>query len=621
MEQSCTETHVELVQRALDWGWRNPGNEIIEISKMASVAQNTRSGELLVQMGVVSEEQRNRWLAVKPESIPTVDWFARQDPGVVPYIDRIMAFKASYPYYGTLSVFSTHPCMLDLEVMHRADALDAAVMMIEEKTPVVIFSTFASLIKFRSMGRAERLSDPIIRAVGSEVYTAVSTRDEISSVLKKIRGVDEAPSGAIETANFWNAGAAENQNRPENREITRLIDHAISQGATDVALKPYRSGEIQIQIRKFGDMMAPKSLSGRINAELARQMINLLQSKSGANPTNTVQRIPTDGQMTYRSSAGDAFLRLSFIPLNHLGDLRNLTSVSIRILPRTESNVSLQQLGLEPAIIEQICFAMRMSQGLVLVVGPTNSGKSTTLAGAIGEHVKLFGESSKRLSVEDPVERFLYGVQQYNAPNHIRDEGERFEIILRAFKRHDPDIILVGEVRDRATANLCVSSASTGHLVLSTLHANDSVMAFDVLAKTVEAEKRFQLIESMSLVISQRLVKAVCPYCRTIEAPTDDEYQLFDQYVNMIGESAQLPSQVAHANLIGCERCEKGYIGIAPLNDALPFSRKAKDAAIKMLDGHASQRGELAQMRTITLLQSGLNLLAQYKIDIDSLMV
>lgn len=612
----------ECYQQAQTWGWQRPPKEVIDIVRQAQDAQSTKSAQLLVDMGVVTEQQMQSLLARKPQNIQTIAWFAQQKASVVPfvpYVERVLALKAGYPYYANLALLSIHSCMHEVAVTHRADELDAAVMLIEETTPVVVFSSFTTLIKFRSLGRADRLRDPILKYVGNNVHLAVGARDEISAVLKKIRS-DEHSAGLGDSANLWNAASAENLSKPENREITRLIDHALTQGGTDIALMPLRSGDMQVCIRKFGELIPPKATTTRLNAELARQVVALLQMKSGANPTNTTQRVPTDGQITYRSGSGDAFLRLSFIPMNHLGELRNLTSVSIRLLPRAESSISLYDLKLEQSVIEQIQFAMRISQGLVLVVGPTNSGKSTTVAGAIGEHVKLFGATRKRLSAEDPIERFLNGVQQYNAPVHIQDEAQRFEIMLKAFKRHDPDMIWVGEVRDKVTADLCVSSASTGHIVLSTLHANDAVMAFDVLAKTVDADKRFQLIESMALVISQRLVKEICPHCSTVGAPTQADRELFAQYTAMIGERADLPDRIAHANVQGCAHCHEGYVGLLPINEALPFSRDAKDAAIAMLGG-ANRRETLAKSRTLTLLQSGLNLLAQHKVDLDAILV
>lgn len=624
MQQALYKSDVadhELLQIAREWGWANPPLDILALAKHARNAKTMKSADFLVSLGIVTLEQRNHILSSKPSDVQTIAWFAQQENISVP-MERVLALiNGGYAFYEFLSQLSIHPCMLDKDVITYAEELDAAVMMIEETVSVVVFSTFSALHKFRSLGRAERMHNAIYRNIGDDMRLAIGTRDEISAILKAVRSDDT--TGSLESANIWNAEAAENKSKPENREITRLIDHALKQGATDIAFKPFRSGEIQIKLRKFGLMISPKVVSSRMNTELASKIISLLQAKSGANPTNTIQRIPTDGQITYRSSVGDAFLRLSFIPLNHLGEMRNLISVSTRLLSRSESSVSLGDLQFNQDVVDQIHFAMRMSQGLVLVVGPTNSGKSTTVAGCIGEHVKIFGDSQKRISVEDPVERFLYGITQINVPpaNAVKQEAERFGIILRAIKRHDPDMISIGEVRDKETANLCVDSGSTGHLVLSTLHANHTVMGFDVLAKTIEPDKRFQLVESMSMIISQRLVKVVCPHCCQITPPSDDDRRVFARYLNSLGEEAVLPDTLARANPDGCQKCgEDGYVGLLPINEVLPFDRKVKDAAIEMLSG-MNRRKVLANARTITLLQSGMALLRDHKIELNELLV
>lgn len=621
----------ELVQIANGWGWSNPSPDVLAIAQQARDAKNMKSAQFLVALGIVTAEQKDRLLATKPQNVQTVAWFAQQDSITVP-VERVIALMNGYAYYGFLSQLSIHPGMQNADVIKHAEEMDAALMLIEDTIPVMVFTTFAGLLKFRSLGRAERMGNPILRALtaenpgedahvaGEKLRLAVGPRDEISAVLKTVRSDDTG--GSLESMNVWNAEAAEN-NKPENRAMTRLIDHAMAQEATDIALKPFRSGEILVQLRKYGRMISPKAVSDRMSAELGGKVVSLLQAKSSANPTGTIQRIPTDGQITYRSAVGDSFLRLSFIPLNHLGERRNLVSVSARLLSRTESSVSLGDLNLPDEVVKEIHFAMRMSQGLVLIVGPTNSGKSTTVAGCIGEHVSIFGDSQKRLAVEDPIERFLYGITQINVPpaSVVKNESERFEIILRAIKRHDPDVISIGEVRDKQTADLCVASASTGHLVLATLHANHTVMGFDVLAKTVEPDKRFQLVEAMSMIVSQRLVKVLCPHCRKVEPPSEDVRSVFARYLDILGEHAELPPTVAHANPEGCDECgNEGYVGIWPINEVLPFTRKVKDAAIEMLAGE-NRRDVLAGARTITLLKSAMTLLAEHKIDINDLLV
>lgn len=403
-----------------------------------------------------------------------------------------------------------------------------------------------------------------------------------------------------------------------NRFITRLIDHALYVDATDIALLPQRDGSYRVQLRRYGEMIDPKAVSTRIDPALSEQVLMLLMAKSGANPSNTQQRAPVNGQISYRSTNGDVFLRLSFIPLNHLGEMRNLTSVSARLLPRSEAHIDLNSLKLNDAVVDPVSFAMRLGKGLIVVVGPTNSGKSTTVAGAIGAHTRLYGDKRKRLSVEDPIERFLPGITQLNVPGHLgREEG--FAEILRALKRHDPDFIWVGEVQDTLTAEICVAQAATGHLVATTLHASDCVTGFDVLAKMVREDKRFQLIEACTLIVTQRLVQRLCPHCKVISSPTDEERRLFKMYCDMIGDQAELPAEVGHGNEKGCENCDnQGHYGLLPINEVLSFTRSAKDAATRLMHG-VGHRGELAQHRSLTMLESGMQLIRAHEIDINSI--
>ncbi|WP_137922304.1 ATPase, T2SS/T4P/T4SS family [Hydrogenophaga sp. 2FB] len=615
----------EAMALAKELGWSLPPKAVIDMCKGLQLARGIPSGypgELLVSLGYISREQLDRALMRRPDNSPQIQWIAQQEPGANIPVEKIMALISGIPHYEDLDLLSVHHAMSEPGALKRADESDAAIMLIEDTAPVVVFSSVTSLLKFKSMGREDRANDPIMQALeGVEPSLAIGPRDEISSVLKEVRSRDLGGSGN-EAANVWNAETSENR-KEEARLVSRMLDHALAEGANDIALLPNANGDMVIQMRRLGQMMKPTAVADLLQSELASQVVNLLMSRSGANPTNTNQRVPTDGQITYRSQVGEAFLRLSFIPLNHLGSIKNLTSVSIRLLPKTEISVNLENLHLDAEVVEQISFAMKMSQGLVMVVGPTNSGKSTTIAGAIGEHVKLFGDTQKRLSVEDPIERLVPGVTQINAPpiNLIKDEGERFNIILKAIKRHDPDMIWVGEVRDTVTAELCVASATTGHLVLSTLHANHTLMGYDVLAKSVPDDKRFQLIESISMIISQRLIKLVCDQCSTVEPVNENDRKIFRKYLETVGEDVDLPNEVARYNPVGCKSCNfQGYRGMVPINEVLPFTRMVKDAAIEMLSGN-NKRDVMASARTVTLLGASMKLLNDKRIDLADVLI
>lgn len=623
----------EILEAAYRMGWKAPPSQILDVARDLVMATTVNAGELLVYMGYFTAEEVRSIMGAKPPAAQPFQWAANQQPSAQVPVERLVALSGSIPFYPDLSLMRVHGVMGDPSVFEHADQSDVVVLSVEEEVTLLVFASVNACMKFRSMGRQERAANPILRALeGREPLLAVSSRDQISVLLKDLRG-GEGVQRDISASNMWYADVVDTR-KEEIRILTRLLDHALNEGANDISLQPQPNGDLILQMRKFGQMVSPAAVSPRVPFELAESVINVLMSRSGANPTATRQRVPTDGQITYKSAAGQAFLRLSFIPLNHLGSTKNLTSVSIRLLPRTDVSVSLESLGLKEDVVKNIRFAMQMSQGLVLVVGPTNSGKSTTIAGAIGEHVKLFGQGQKRLSLEDPIERLVPGVTQVNAPPPavVEDESERFNIILKAIKRHDPDMIWVGEVRDRVTADLCISSASTGHLVLSTLHAKDTIMGFDVLAKSITEEKRYQFTESISLIVSQRLVRLVCPHCSKKMPVTERERTLFSNYLERVGERGELPPMIVHASAAGCKHCKnQGHIGIAPINEVLPFTREVKDAALRMLEGgrfiknaaghEEHPREVIARARSTTLLTSSLELLAEHKIELQEVLI
>jgi type II secretory ATPase GspE/PulE/Tfp pilus assembly ATPase PilB-like protein len=392
----------------------------------------------------------------------------------------------------------------------------------------------------------------------------------------------------------------------------------------DISIVPDRDGSISILMRQHGDL-DHSNVARYFPSEMAKKMIDFLMQRSSANPESARVRDPRDGHIFYKSPSGSAFMRLSFIPLNHPGNDKDLISVSIRLLPNNDTFADLARIKAPDAVARDILQSTKISQGMIIVAGPTNSGKSTTIAASLGEHVRLFKHHKKRLSIEDPIERFVKGVVQINAPQHI-DEKERFNIVLKAIKRHDPDVIWVGEIRDAQTSQLAVAASSSGHLVYSTIHANDTLLSIDVLAKMIHPEMRFQLVESLSLILSQRLVKIVCPECGTIETPTDEDADAFALYQDFILDEDQprrkLPEKIRYAKEGGCPHCEqKGYVGIRPIFESLPMTRKAKNIAHAVMDGDWKARQELSALRTVTLFDHGYDLLSNHITDLSSLLV
>lgn len=626
MTTATTETPDRLANR---WGWTEPSDLILALAGLSISAASAPPEDTLVELGILDKATMLRLQARCPKATSFLEFAGREEPSrVQPHIEHINALRNGYPYYRTLAPLQVHAAMTDAAVLRRCEQLDCVLMLIEDTQPALVFANFNTLLAYRMAGRSERAVDAILGATaGESPLLAVGARDDISALLAQ-SGASGSDRQADDGSAVWTTASAETRENPAARELARLIDHAIQAGATDIAITPNRDGSCQIRMRKWGSLIAPKTAS-LWSPEMAADAIRVLETKSGANPSMTTYRIPRDGQISYRSAVGEAFLRLSFMPLNHLGELRSLRSVSVRVFSRTEATIDLDGLGLQAPVIQALDDAVRMPQGLILVAGPMNSGKSTTIAGTIGRDVAIYGDKKKRISVEDPIERFVAGVTQVNVPAMVQgrngeqlDDHQRFTAILRGLKRHDANTIWVGEVRDKESAGFCTTFASSGHLVMSTIHAKDATLAYDILSKMVPADVRFQLIESMALAVSQRLIPTLCPHCSVERAITPEDQRLWTQYMHMLGEQHELPETLAQASPnaeTGCTHCDDGYQGYAPINEVLPFTRAVRDGAADLIAGR-NTRAAIAAGRTLTLVESGLVLLREGRVELSSIL-
>jgi general secretion pathway protein E len=264
------------------------------------------------------------------------------------------------------------------------------------------------------------------------------------------------------------------------------------------------------------------------------------------------RRLPQDGRLSARVSGQDVDIRASAVPAVH-GE-----SLVLRLLPKERQELSLEKLGFAPRDLSMFRHWAREPHGIVLVTGPTGSGKSTTLYGALEE---MNGRDRKIITVEDPVEYQVPGVTQIQA---VADIGYTFARALRAILRQDPDVIMIGEIRDLETAEIAVQSALTGHLVLSTLHTNDAVSAFTRLVDM--GVEPFLVATSVRAVQAQRLVRRLCPQCN---APAE----VLPAVARLVeGLAADDPPRWRQA--VGCAHCQgtgyRGRLGIYELVDVTP---------------------------------------------------
>lgn len=317
--------------------------------------------------------------------------------------------------------------------------------------------------------------------------------DELSFAAgKPVRQVAAAPGAEPpEVARPIDTGALAGLRGPVPDQIDRLLDAALDREASDIHLEPY-TDRLRVRFRVDGVLREVAELDPGLRSSVAARI------KVMAGLDVAERRRPQDGRLRLPSGVD---VRVSTIPT------QNGEKVVLRLLDRTRGLLSLSDLGFSSADLRAFSDAVRRTHGMVLVTGPTGSGKTTTLYAALNA---LSGPDRNVLTIEDPIEYSLGGVNQSQAHPEI---GYTFPVALRAFLRQDPDVILVGEIRDAETAEVAVRAALTGHLVLSTLHTTDAVSS---VPRLIDLNVPPYLVAaSLRLSVAQRLVRRVCQRCST----------------------------------------------------------------------------------------------------------
>jgi type IV pilus assembly protein PilB len=389
---------------------------------------------------------------------------------------------------------------------------------------------------------------------------------------------DESFVGEREEVDLISSALEEAQRAPVMRLVDKIIAQAIRDGSTDIHIEPF-SKETKLRYRIDGDLQ-PRQSPPRSwhNAIVSR--IKILAKADIAE-----RRKPLDGRISVNMGEKKYELRVSIIPTIY-GE-----SVVMRILNKSSTALSLSDLGFSEKNLELIKVAINKPHGLILVSGPTGSGKSTTLFSALNT---IYSPEIKILTIENPVEYNLDGVVQVQTKEEI---GLTFALGLRAFLRQDPDVIMVGEIRDPETAGIAIQAALTGHLVLSTIHTNDASSCVTRLANF--KVDPFLITDAVQLLIAQRLVRKVCKDCKEPVEPTDEEIELLNSH------------KVDTSNLQlykgkGCPKCSgKGLKGRTGIHELLVLDNEIKELILKEASAYEIKEAAIGNgMRT--LLQDGL---------------
>ncbi len=361
---------------------------------------------------------------------------------------------------------------------------------------------------------------------------------------------------------------------PVIRLVNLLIERAIDAGASDIHIEPF-DNRLKVRYRIDGMLQEMEAPPSRMSAAIISRF------KIMAKLDIAERRLPQDGRIQLRSQGREIDLRLSTVPTMH-GE-----SVVIRLLRKDGAVPDFHQLGFTDALLERFMGMVHQPNGILLVTGPTGSGKTTTLYAALHH---LNQPTRKILTVEDPVEYELEGVNQLQVKPQI---GLDFARALRALVRQDPDVIMIGEMRDLETARIAVQSAMTGHLVLSTLHTNDALSSVNrLLDMGVEG---YLVTSTVIGIVAQRLVRRLCPHCREsteVLADLASELQLPEPEN---GEPVKL------YRAAGCEQCKgSGYKGRTAILELLPMTDEIRSLVLRQAGAHEFQQAARASgMRTM----------------------
>ena len=536
----------------VEQGWLSP--EALEEGLDAQAENGERLGHVLVQQKKITEQELLNALALQldlevRESIDDKELrFDLVEQLPIQYLKKheIFPFQSED---GTLRIAVNDP--LDLEVL---DDLRILYDQNEIRPVLVPAREILSAIN-RTYGQANDTAEQIMQDLGEEADSQhLFTELEVGEDL--LDETSEAP-------------------------IIKLVNHIFSQAvksqASDIHIEPYQQ-HLQVRFRLDGVLHNVLSPPRRLHAAIVSRI------KVMARLDIAEKRLPQDGRTEVKIGERLVDVRVSSLP-TAFGE-----RVVLRLLEKSGKLLSMEEIGLTAAALAEMKRLLHLSHGIILVTGPTGSGKTTTLYSALSS---INSPDKNILTIEDPIEYQLDGIGQMQVNPKI---NLTFASGLRSMVRQDPDVILVGEIRDRDTAEIAIHAALTGHLVFSTLHTNDSASA--VTRLTDMGIEPFLVSTAVQAIIAQRLVRLLCPHCK--EAYEPEEAQWVE-----LRSSREVAGPIFRAD--GCEKClETGYRGRTGIYEFLLLSEAIKGLVLKTSD--ANQINKVARAEGMAnLREDGIN--------------
>ncbi|WP_043934227.1 GspE/PulE family protein [Bacillus sp. EB01] len=527
-----------------------------------------RLGDLLTEAGIISEEQLQAALKDKAPKQRLGEALVQRGYITEHQLIEVLEFQLGIPH---ISLFN-YPFDKNLFSLVPKELARRHLIIPLKKDGDKLFIAMSDPMDFLAI-------DDLRLMTGFHIETAIATKDDILRSINKYYNTDEGLEellGELPTRDGTASDDVTDLDSPIVRLVNQILINAAVQRASDIHIDPHET-KVVIRYRIDGVL--------RVERTLPKNMQNILAAriKIMSNLDITEYRIPQDGRIKLNIDFHPIDLRVSTLPTVY-GE-----KIVLRLLDMGSALNDLAKLGFNQLNHKRFIEMIERPTGIVLITGPTGSGKSSTLYAALN---KLNSEAVNIITVEDPVEYQLEGINQIQVNQNV---GMTFAAGLRSILRQDPNIIMVGEIRDKETADIAVRASLTGHLVLSTLHTND---ALGTVSRLIDmGVEPFMVAASLSGIVAQRLVRKVCRDCAEMVEPSKRELEIFTKRGIRI---EKVPRG------IGCSSCNMtGYKGRIALHEVLPINDDMKRL---IMDGESIQRlKEIAiKNKTIFLIDDGL---------------
>lgn len=533
-----------------------------------TAASGKRLGKVLVRAGLITDEQLDAALVLAEDGRSLTAVLADENITTDVKVAQVVAESMGLAFVD-LAGYEVDPNAAMLLANDLARRHHVLPIKIQDDELIVAMADPANIFAI----------DDLRIVTGYEIRPVVATESDLTAAIDKFatmnQNVDQMV-GDIEDV----GGEADREDEsgtddeaPVAKLMNIIVTEAIRQGAGDIYIEPLEN-ELRVRYRIDGVcqevMRSPKKLH--------RQLLSRLKIASGMDIAE--KRVPQDGRFGVVLDGKTVDFRVAVLPAVN-GEMSVL-----RLLRKDSIMLSLEDLGFFEEPIGRLLDALEKPYGCILVTGPTGSGKSTTLYAAINKTTK---PTVNLITVEDPVEYRLEGLSQV----HVNEKaGLTFAAALRSILRQDPDVVMIGEIRDKETATIAIEAALTGHLVLSTLHTNDAPSALTRL--TEMGVEPFLSASAINCVLAQRLGRRLCPECKEAYVPTEEALQR----VGFPYDPANIPTLY---KAVGCKRCNDiGYKGRMGIHEVMTVTEDIERACVNHASGDEIKRIAIAGgMRTL----------------------